>query len=81
MILPTKRIPQDRALLAIGADILSIVEQPQTVSKVWDELRKLRLSRINGHSLSFDWFTLALCMLYAINALTLDNGRLRRVQR
>lgn len=81
MILPTKRIPEDRALLAVGADILGIVEQPQTVSKVWDELRKLRAVRPNSSPLTFDWFTLALSMLYTVNALTFDNGRLRRVKK
>jgi hypothetical protein len=80
MILPTKRIPEDRALLAIGADILGIIERPQTVSKVWDELRKLRSERPNYSSLTFDWFTLALTMLYAMNALAFENGRLRRVK-
>jgi hypothetical protein len=79
MILPTKRIPEDRSLLAVGADVLHVLEEPQTVSKVWDELRLIRGSRYNGSPLSFDWFTLALAMLFTISAITLDNGRLRRV--
>ena len=81
MILPTKRIPQDRALLAVGADILKILEQPQTVSKVWDELKAARATRSAASPLSFDWFTLSLAMLFTINAISLDSGRLRRLMR
>lgn len=80
MILPTKRIPQDRALLAVGADILGILEEPKTVSKVWDDLKSVRSSRLRGSTLSFDWFTLALAMLFMMGAITLDNGRLRRAR-
>ena len=78
MILPTKRIPEDRALLAVGADILRVLEEPQTVSKVWDELKLIREARLNGSPLSFDWYTLALAMLFTIRAINLENGRLQR---
>jgi hypothetical protein len=79
LILPTKRIPEDRALLAVGADILKILETPQTVSKVWDDLKSMRAHRMNGSPFSFDWFTLTLAMLFTINAVTLEDGRLRRI--
>lgn len=80
MILPTKRIPEDRALLAVGADILGLIEHPQTISKIWDELRILRGERVNASPLTFDWFTLALSMLYAMDAVTFEQGRLKRVR-
>lgn len=80
MILPTKRIPQDRALLAVGADILGILDEPQTVSKVWEEIKGIRSNRSHGSALSFDWFTLALAMLFMMGAIGLESGRLRRAR-
>jgi hypothetical protein len=81
MILPTKRIPEDRALLAIGADVLKLLDRPQTVSKVWEELKITRANRLANNPLTFDWFTLSLAMLFAVQALVLENGRLRRATR
>ena len=78
MILPTKRLPQDRALLAIGADVLIALRRPQTVSKVWDEMKKRRSARKEAAPLSFDWFVLSLAFLFAINAIELRNGRLHK---
>ncbi len=42
MILPTKGIQADRALLAVGADILRLLDEPKTVSRLWDEMRAYR---------------------------------------
>ena len=42
MILPTKHIRPERALLTIGAEILASLRGPMTVSRVWDEMRRRR---------------------------------------
>jgi hypothetical protein len=39
MILPTKHIAQNEALLGVGATILARLTAPRTVSSLWDELR------------------------------------------
>jgi hypothetical protein len=76
MILPSKHLTTERSLLAIGADILSLLKEPKSVSKIWldyqlvNEQRNLRIT--------FDWFTLALAMLYTIDAVELSDHRLRR---
>jgi hypothetical protein len=79
VILPTKRISQDRALLAVGAEVLSLLDQPKTVSQVWEELRKQRSGQPNASPVVFDWFVLAVDLLYAVRAVELEKGRLRRV--
>jgi hypothetical protein len=81
MILPTKRIPEDRALLAIGADVLSMLPQSQTVSKLWDSTKLRRSNRIGASPLPFDWFLLSLAVLFSIGAVELRDGRLHRVVR
>lgn len=55
MILPTKRIPADRALLALGADVLLILSRPKTVSKVWEETKQRRAERKSTNPVPFDW--------------------------
>ena len=79
MILPTKRLPEDRALLAIGADVLLTLWRPQTVSKVWEEMKRARMARNTSTPLPFDWFILSLSFLFSIGAVDLRDGRLHRV--
>ncbi|WP_373292164.1 ABC-three component system middle component 6 [Streptomyces daqingensis] len=71
MITPTKGIPADRCLLAVGAQILMQLGEPRSVSQAWARLRAWRLE--NGHysPVSFEWFVLALDMLYSLGAVDL----------
>ena len=81
MILPTKRLPQDRALLAIGADVLLALSGPQTVSKLWDEIKQNRHERRFSSQLPFDWFLLSLSLLFAIGTVELIDGRIHKARR
>jgi hypothetical protein len=38
MILPTKRLGIERAMLTVGAEILELLTEPKTVSRLWEEL-------------------------------------------
>ncbi|MFA4844942.1 MAG: ABC-three component system middle component 6 [Patescibacteria group bacterium] len=76
MILPTKGIETDRALLAVGADILSLLDEAKTVSRLWDEFRSRRDSRERSTPVSYDWFVLALDVLFALGTVDMDRGRL-----
>jgi hypothetical protein len=79
MILPSKHLPQNRAILTVGAHVLSRLDRPKTVSAVWEDLA--RLSDIHQEplsSLTYDWFILALDLLYSVGAIELTEGRLKR---
>lgn len=78
MILPTKYLPHDRALLSVGAEILAQLKEPRTVSELWECVREERMKRIASTPLSFDWFVLALNLLYAVMAVEYSNGLVRR---
>lgn len=78
MILPTKRIPEDRALLYIGAQVLRLLDEPKTVSRVWEEVKQLRPDGEGYSPLTYDWFVLALDTLFLTHAIDLDRGRLRK---
>lgn len=81
MILPSKYLRQDRALIGVGADILAVVDQPLSVSSIWDRVREERGRRTGSAPLSFDWFVLALCFLHAVSAVELTNDGLIAVNR
>lgn len=78
MILPTKHLPSDRALLGIGAEILGHLMEPRSVSELWEAVREARGKNPSATPLSFDWFVLALNLLYAISAVDQSNGIVRR---
>jgi hypothetical protein len=78
VILPTKYLPHDRALLSVGAEILAQLKEPRTVSELWERVREDRNSIITASPISFDWFVLALNLLYAVTAIEYRNGVLRR---
>ena len=78
MILPTKRLNQERSLLYVGSEVLGLLEKPKTVSRVWDELEKLRASNSETSVLTYDWFVLALDLLFSIQAIDFERGLLRR---
>jgi len=78
MILPTKHIRPERALLTIGAEVLSCLREPMTVSRVWDELRKRRGETSEPSAITYDWFILALDLLFIVKAVDFDGGVLRK---
>ena len=79
MILPTKHIRPDRALIGVGAEVLGALAQPMTMSKLWDTVRSLRSTDASSPVIDYRWFVLALDLLYTIGAIELERGLLRRV--
>ena len=77
MILPTKRLHQDRALLSVGAEVLRTLDEPKTVSRLWEEVQAKYRGRKTA-TLTYDWFVLALDLLFSVGAITFANGRITR---
>ncbi|MFH1197970.1 MAG: ABC-three component system middle component 6 [bacterium] len=71
MILPSKHISQENALLTLGAKILIHLDEPRTISAVWEKMYKSSPG-------NYDWFVLALDLLYTINCIEIIDGLLRR---
>ena len=78
MILPSKHLSQDRALLTVGAKMLGHLSRPMTVSALWEELRTSAPSPADLPPLRYDAFVLALDLLFSIGALELKEGLLTR---
>lgn len=77
MILPSKHLDPGRDLLSVGAIAISQLDQPLTVSELWGRVRRESSSR--GIHVPYDWFTLALCFAFAMGAMELSDGVLKKV--
>jgi hypothetical protein len=80
MILPTKKLRTENALIYLGGIILGLLNEPKTVSRVWDEFQKLRVRdlKLQSCDVSFDWFILALDLLYTLGTVKFRQGRLEK---
>lgn len=79
MLTPTKGIAPDRALLAVGAQILQGLDSPLTVSQAWARLKAHRKKLGHRSPVSFEWFVLALDVLHALGAVELHDDLLMRM--
>lgn len=72
MILPDKNINLQYSLLSCGAILLSEIEEPQTLSLLWDKVKK------NESLINYERFLLTLDYLYLIGVISLKNGLIVR---
>ncbi len=72
MIMPSKHITQEQALLGVGAVLLRELAEPHTVTGLWE---KVRNHRSVG---TYERFILALDMLYISGAVLLVHGMISR---
>jgi len=70
MILPTKHIPVDQTLLALGAVMLPHLEQPCTVSGLWEKVKSVSAMG------NFERFVLTLDMLFIIGIVRFSDEML-----
>lgn len=80
MLLPTRGVSVDRALLTVGSEILEALGTPKSVSALWEMYKANERNSGALERVTFDWFSLALASLFAINAVEwTGSGHLRRV--
>jgi hypothetical protein len=81
MILPTKHLNSRRSLVGVGATVLELLDEPKTVSRLWDEYKVAYSGASTGTSgLTYDWFVLGLDFLFAVGVVVLSGGLVSRVQ-
>jgi hypothetical protein len=74
MILPTKYIPLQKSLLALGSIVLKNLKRPQSISSLWEKMRHV------PEMGTFERFTLVLDLLFALDLVGFDRGLLFRVK-
>ncbi|WP_107659196.1 ABC-three component system middle component 6 [Nocardia suismassiliense] len=79
MLLPTKGVSPDRALITIGSELLEELRDPLSVSALWRRYDSRQREAKTSGRITFDWFSLALATLYAMGLIDMfDDGRVRR---
>lgn len=79
LLLPTKGVSPERALLTIGSEILAHLRSPMSISALWEAYNKRSHSLTRSTRITFDWFSLALAALYSIKLIDVtDGGYIRR---
>lgn len=78
MIVPTKHVRTERALIGVGANILDILRTPMTMSRLWDEARKGFTIARNDTPIDYHWFVLALDLLFLLGVIEVRRGLLQR---
>lgn len=79
MLLPDKHIKMSESLLGLGAFLIELLRQPQTVDTIWFEYRKARESGAYFAHHTFENVVLALDVLFAIKAINLsDDGLIEK---
>lgn len=74
MIVPTKHIRFSESLFGLGAIILSILSEPQTVDELWHKFSDFNNDKLRFPSYhSFDHLVLAIDYLYLIGAIDVNN--------
>jgi hypothetical protein len=66
MLLPTKGLSADRALLTVAADVTLLLQVPRSVSELWETYQR---GSSNSGRITFDWFVLALTTLFMIGVI------------
>lgn len=71
MILPTKGVSPSKALVSVGADIIEFLgDGALSMTGLWRHVRDRRAGSAITR-ISFDWFVLAIDMLYAVDVVEL----------
>ena len=80
MILPTKHLSSERALISIASEILELICNKSTVSSVWNDLQEKHSSLLKHGDITYDWYVLSLDLLYMMGLIDKDDGYLKRIK-
>jgi hypothetical protein len=75
MILPTKHISASQSYLGMGAVVLTQMEKPLTLTRLWERVRE------TASTTNYENLLLALSLLYSIDAIEFTDGFLKRKAR
>ena len=78
MLMPTKHIKTENALIGVGGEVLALLDHDKTVSRLFHDLQKRRRTNELA-TIHFDWFLLAVDFLYSTGAIRFDNGVLKKL--
>ena len=78
MLMPTKHIKTENALIGVGGEVLALLDRDKTVSRLFYDLQdRRRLNKLT--TIHFDWFLLALDFLFSVGAIRFDSGVVKKM--
>ncbi len=80
MITPTKGISPQRALLSVAAQIVESLNEPMTVSQLWQALLAWRADKGASEALSFTWYSYSLDVLFAMGLIDFNDGLIYKIE-
>lgn len=75
MIMPSKYLKEDEALIGVSAALLSLIEGNGNLSEIWESAKKIKAIG------SFERFILALNFLYLLDLVDLHENKIVRTQK
>lgn len=78
MLMPTKHIKTENALVGVGAEVLSLLDRDKAVSTLFRDLQ-VRRRENDLSTIHFDWFMLTLDFLYLVGAIRFESGVLKKM--
>lgn len=78
MLMPTKHIKTENALVGVGAEVLYLLDRDKTVSTLFRDLQNWR-DENELTTVHFDWFLLALDFLFSVGAVRFESGVVRKM--
>lgn len=77
MILPTKHLRSESSLIYVGGIVQNILSSDSmSVDQLWRSTKALYGEYAQDCDITYDWFVLALSMLYEIGNIALINDRI-----
>ena len=83
MIMPKKHISLSESFIGLGAFVLQTLSSPLTIDSCWEEIYSSYIKTgIISKKHSFDNFVLTLDLLYALNAINInERGEIYKVSK
>jgi len=81
MILPTKHLRSDRALISVASEVLELIRDKSTVSSVWNDLQIKYKALLKYGDVPYDWYVLSLDLLYLMGLIYKEDGFLKRINK
>lgn len=78
MLMPTKHIKIENALIGVGAEILEELIEPKPVSTLFHDIQ-LRRQYNEMAIIHFDWFLLAIDFLFIVGAVHFELGLIKKM--
>ena len=71
-----KYLTTDRSLMNLGAEIMSLLGKEKALSKLWEDFQ---LVRSDKPIVTYEWFVLALDLLFCLGYIDFRKGKIVRV--